>query len=87
MKLLNGTEVNVINKIPIDNVEYLLVMLPNTIYVSGALTKFVLLRPHEFVEHHDQVKRESSELTNIPKEETSERLDPREISKTDQPSN
>lgn len=64
MILNNGMEVNVVNKTVIDNKEFMVCALPNAQYINGVLVKYICLRPKEFKEYCDAVKKESDELLN-----------------------
>jgi len=66
MKLNTGTEVDICGSIQVENNNYLVVKLPNAVYINGLLARHVLVRQYEFEEYCDQVKKESNELTTIP---------------------
>jgi len=67
MKLLNGTDVDVVGQQKIDNIDYAITRLPNVMFSNGAIVRFVLLRFHEFQDYVDQVHKESEDLTDLSK--------------------
>ena len=59
MKLHNGSEVNVLGEIQIDNKPHAIVKLPNAVYVSGAIVSHILLPMSEFKDYCDKKSAES----------------------------
>lgn len=67
MKLKSGIDVEVVGEQIIDNKKYLICKLPHTLFMYGAVMRFVMLRPNEFVEYLEQVHKESEDLTDLSK--------------------
>ena len=69
MLLQNGSDVQALGQVNIDNQVHVIVKLNNATYINGTLVNYIILHPREFKEFSDKIARESAELTNIPKEE------------------
>lgn len=62
MLLNNGLNVDVLGSIKISNSDMMIVKLPNAQYVNNVLVSLILLRPSEFQEYCEKVRKESDDI-------------------------
>ncbi len=58
LKLYNGTNVEVVGQVNIDNNIHLICKLPNAVYAHNTLIKYVLLSMHEFEQFDEKLDKD-----------------------------
>lgn len=62
MLLNNGTDVNVVGQINIDQQPHLIVKLTNSCYVNASFVNFIVLPQSDFKDYTDQIHNSSLEV-------------------------